>query len=184
MRVFDSRPAVCSESFSCGVRTLRRTSAVFTRSVSQKASRGPFTAFSIVASCTGRPVWLFVSNVSAAPSPSKMSAAQPAVRSETRSSIVFCRRTVPRQTAPCSMSRAACREEFAAAKRADSVSGRTTSSDTSVSFTSPSIQQTEAKIFFSSPNLISRRKKSSQPKNIFFKFSIEIPQSNSGFLIG
>ena len=77
MRVCDTRPTPDSTIFSAGVASLRRTSAVFTRSVSTKESRAPLMDFSSVGSETGRAHALRTSKLTARHTPSNSSRQQP-----------------------------------------------------------------------------------------------------------
>ena len=74
------RPTVVWYSFSAGVHRRRRTSAVFTRSVSTKASLPPLTVFSTVGGPTARVLVPRTSKQTAAPRASKTTAQHPPSR--------------------------------------------------------------------------------------------------------
>ena len=90
----ERRPTVVSVRWSSGVRSLRRTSEVFTRRVSTKASLPPFMLFSTEGEEMERVALERTSKESASAAPSDMSAQKPASRSVTTSGSSVRRRTV------------------------------------------------------------------------------------------
>ena len=165
-RVPDLRPTVLSMSFSFGVHILRRTRAVFVRSVSTKESFAPFSAFSSVGSDMARVFSERTSKHSAVCSVSKITAQCPCVRADTVSSMAVHCLTEQLYTAPHSTAASACASSRALPARALCVRGRSTLDDTSPPETIPSSQHTLSRTFFSRPNAISLTSKSEQLENI------------------
>ena len=165
-RVPDLRPTVLSMSFSFGVHILRRTRAVFVRSVSTKESFAPFSAFSSVGSDMARVFSERTSKHSAVCSVSKITAQCPCVRADTVSSMAVHCLTEQLYTAPHSTAASACASSRALPARALCVRGRSTLDDTSPPETIPSSQHTLRRTFFSRPNAISLTSKSEQLENI------------------
>ena len=174
-----SAPTVRSWICSCGPASLRRISPVLTRRVSTKASRAPFTLFSVFASATARPSGALSSKQSAVRVASKITAANPAASALATASGSVSLLTTPEKTPPCRMRRSASREEVTSPSRAGSVSGKRRSSASASAQAEPSIQQTVAFTGARSPIRISRDWKSSESEKSFCTASAVTPPSSA-----
>ena len=159
----ERRPTVVSTRCSSGVRSLRRTSEVFTRSVSTKASLPPLMLFSTEGDEMERVAFERTSKLSAAAAPSETTAQKPASRSVTTSGSSVRRRTVLEYTPPRSSSSSS-RRSVRPSARTGSVSGRSMSSAIASPSARPSTQQTYNPAPESSPGSTPRHSKSAKPE--------------------
>ena len=162
-RVPERRPTVVSTRCSSGVRSLRRTSEVFTRSVSTKASLPPLMLFSTEGDEMERVAFERTSKLSAAAAPTETTAQKPASRSVTTSGSSVRRRTVLEYTPPRSSSSSS-RRSVRPSARTGSVSGRSMSSAIASPSARPSTQQTYNPAPESSPGSTPRHSKSAKPE--------------------